>query len=271
MSSYGSQVRFGPVLSPVVRNLIIANAAIFVLQVFFRSMVGDSVLERYFALNPAKVSEFWVWQLVTYAFLHGDFFHLLFNMLALWMFGSELENHWNSQIFLRLYLFACFLGGVVTYLVDLGGIPQGIVLGASGGVYGLLIAFAMLWPNREILFMMIFPLKAKYFVLILMLMIAFSQGGRIAHFAHAGGALGGFLFVRFFPFFRDATGGGLSLSRYLQKRKFRKYQEEMAMHANAKERVDELLDKISREGMKSLTRKEKKFLNDASQKYFNEE
>lgn len=268
-SSYGSQVRFGPALTPVVRTLILLNAGVFVLQVLTRNFLGNFI-QDIFALTPALVSQFWVWQLLTYSFLHADFFHLLFNMLALWMFGSELENYWNSEIFLKLYLFSCLLGGVVTYIVNFWW-GQGTVLGASGGIYGLLIAYAMIWPNREILFMMIFPLKAKYFVMILMLMIAFSQGGRIAHMAHAGGALGGFLFIRYFSIFKNHFSFDFSLSRYLQKRKFQKYQEEMELQRNSKEKVDELLEKISKTGIKSLTKKEKKFLNDASQNYFSEE
>lgn len=267
---YGSQVRFGPSLTPVVRALIITNAVVFVLQVLFRNLSGGAVLETFFALQPEAISRFWVWQLLSYAFLHADFFHLLFNMLALWMFGSELENHWGSEIFLKIYLFSAFMGGLVTYVMDFWW-NQGVVVGASGGVYGLLIAYAMVWPNREILFMMIFPMKAKFFVVILMLMIAFSQGGRVAHMAHAGGLLGGFLFVRYFSFFRNFLNFDFSFSRYLQKKKFKKYQEEMEMRQNSQAKVDELLEKISRNGMKSLTKKERKFLNEASQNYYSEE
>ena len=102
-------------------------------------------------------------------------------------------------------------------------------------------------------------------------MLAFSGGGRIAHLAHIGGAIGGFLFVRYFDFFRNLWNWNFSISRTIQRRKMRKYQEEMDMRVNAKIRVDELLDKISKEGMNSLTRKEKKFLNEASSKYFNDQ
>jgi len=269
-SNYGYQTRFGPELTPLVRNLIIINVAIFLLQFISGTLLQRSFLEAIFALNPEKVSDFWIWQLLTYSFLHADFFHILFNMFSLWMFGSELESTWGSDIFLKAYLFAASLGGVLTYLAHFWW-PQGIVLGASGGIYGLLVAFAMIWPNREILFMAIFPLKAKYFVLIIMLMLAFSGGGgHIAHFAHAGGALGGYLFVRYFEFFRNFGNWNFSISRSIQRRKMRKYQEEMDMRVNAKTRVDELLDKISKQGMNSLTRKEKKFLNEASTKYFND-
>lgn len=269
-SNYGYQTRFGPEITPIVRNLIIINSVIFLLQLLLTFLFNQPILEGIFALNPAKVSDFWIWQLVTYSFLHADFFHILFNMLSLWMFGSDLENNWGSDIFLKAYLFAATMGGVLTYLVSFWW-SQGIVLGASGGVIGLLVAFGLIWPNRETLFMGIFPVKAKFLVIIIMLMLAFSGGGRIAHLAHIGGAVGGFLFVRYFDFFRNLWNWNFSISRTIQRRKMRKYQEEMDMRVNAKTRVDELLDKISKEGMNSLTRKEKKFLNEASSKYFNDQ
>lgn len=268
-SSYGSRIQFGPSLTPVVKALILINVGIFLVYFLFRAF-GLPILEQFFALNPQKVRSFWIWQLLTYSFIHFEFFHLLFNMLALWMFGSELENYWSSEVFLKLYLFGCFLGGFLTFLVDFF-YPQNIVIGASGGIYALLIAFAMVWPNREILFMLIFPLKAKYFVIIIMLMIAFAQGDRVAFVAHIGGALAGFLFVRYFSFFRNSILTSFSLSRFLQRRRFQKYQKEMELKQNSKEKVDELLDKIHKYGMKSLTRKERKFLNEASKNYYSED
>ncbi|GBF49822.1 rhomboid family protein [Leptospira ryugenii] len=151
------------------------------------------------------------------------------------------------------------------------GFPQGIVLGASGATFGLLCAYAIIWPNREVLFMLVFPLKTKFFVLILMLMIVFSQGGQIAHMAHLGGILGAFFLMKVYRSWQSQSKQPTwSLSRYLQKRRFQRYQEEMNKRENAKKHVDELLEKISQHGMNSLSRAEKKFLNEASQKYFNE-
>jgi hypothetical protein len=196
--------------------------------------------------------------------------HLLWNMLALWMFGSQLEEIWGEQLFLKFFLFSAFMGGLLTYLVHFW-IPVGITVGASGGIYGCLIAFGMIWPNREVLMFFLFPVKAKIFVWIIMAILLFAPGGQTAVFAHAGGLLGGFLFLRYFEFFRNQFEFRFSLSRWLQKRKFQKYQEEMMAESQAKERVDQLLDKISREGIQSLSRKEKKFLNEASQKYFKDQ
>lgn len=268
-SNYGTQMRFGPSLTSTVRALLILNAVVFALQFISHTFLSYPYIENLFALNSAKVSQLWIWQILTYSFLHGDFFHLLLNMLPLWMFGSELENFWGSEIFLKFYLFACSMGGILTYVVNFWW-NQGIVLGAPGGIYGLLVAYAMIWPNREILFMMIFPLKAKYFVGIIMLLILFSQGkGNVAHMAHLGGAIGGFLFVQYYEMFRNLFSWNFSISRSIQRRKMKKYQEEMELRLHAKEKVDELLEKISRTGMNSLSRKEKKFLHDASTKYFN--
>ncbi len=267
--SSGYELRFGPELTPMVRALLILNAGVFVLQFLSKSLFSVSFLEPLFGLQGESVQSGYVWQLLTYSFLHVDFFHVLFNLLALWMFGSELENQWGGETFLKFFLFSSVMGGLFAFAAQTLGWSHGIVMGASGGIYGLLIAFAMTWPNREILFMLFFPLKAKYFVMILMLMIAFAQGGRVAHSAHLGGAVGGFLYLQFF-YRTSRFSSGWSLKHYLQKRKFQRYQEEMNKRVNAKDEVDRLLEKISKSGMDSLSKSEKKFLNEASKKYFND-
>ncbi|MDZ4727839.1 MAG: rhomboid family intramembrane serine protease [Leptospira sp.] len=267
----GYQLRFGPELTPTVRILLFTNGIIFLIQYVSHLILKTNAIEAFFALNPSAVMQGFVWQLVTYSFLHGDFMHLLMNMLTLWMFGSEVEAHYGNRPFLKFYFFCAFMGGAVTLLASLLGFPQGIVLGASGATFGLLAAYAFLWPNREIIFMLIFPLKAKFFVMILMLMIVFSQGGHIAHMAHLGGIIGAFILIKLYHNWQSSSKPtGWSLSRYLQKRRFQRYQVEMNSRENAKKRVDELLEKISKDGMNSLSRSEKKFLNEASQKYFNE-
>lgn len=251
---------------------MITNAIVFILQFVSKTFLKTAPIELYLGLTPDLVLSGWVWQLVTYGFLHGSFMHILFNMLALWMFGSELAEIWGERSFLKFYFLTIVIGGLTTVLASVLGVPQGTVVGASGAIYGLLIAFAITWPNRELLFMLIFPIKAKYFIMIIMLMVLFAQGERVAHFAHLGGAVGGFLLLKVFSFWRNTKGAssGWSFSRYLQKRRFKRYQEEMNSRENAKTRVDQLLEKISVSGMDSLSRSEKKFLNDASQKYFNE-
>jgi len=259
-------MRFGPELTPTVRLLIFGNGIGFVVQLLAMGVLRWDGITAWFALHSDLVLSGFLWQMVTYSFLHGDFFHLLINMLTLWMFGSELENTWGKDRFLKFYFFSVFTAALLTVLVHFVGFPQRPVVGASGGIYGLLVGFAMVWPNREILFMFIFPIKAKFFVLILMLLLTFSQNTQVAHLAHLGGALGGFLYYRFFW----KTKVEFSLSKFLQKRKMKRYQKEMNQRVFAKDEVDRILDKISKQGMDSLTRTERNFLNEASKKYFND-
>ncbi|MCW7473330.1 rhomboid family intramembrane serine protease [Leptospira levettii] len=268
----GYELRFGPPMVPVVRTLILVNVIFFILQLLTKLSFHSPLVELYLGLSPELVFRGWVWQLVSYAFLHGSFMHILFNMLSLWMFGSELAEIWGERAFLKFYFFTALLGGIGTITAQYLGIPQGVVVGASASMYGLLVAYGMTWPNRELLVFLIFPMRAKYFVMIVMLMVLFAQGERVAHFAHLGGAIGGLILMKLYTGWKGTKSSlpTWSLSRYLQKRRFMRYQEEMAKRENAKTKVDELLEKISKNGMESLSRKERKFLNEASQKYFNE-
>lgn len=186
--------------TPAVKALVIANAAVFVLQLL-DGMAGGSGFLSSFGLRSSDVSQrFFVWQLVTYLFLHGGFFHLFFNMFVLWMFGGELERSWGPREFLRFY-FVCGVGaGVVNVLADLDStIPT---IGASGAVYGVLLAYGLLFPTRIIYLYMIIPMPAKYFVMLIggiAFYASFSgSGGGVAHFAHLGGMLFGYLYLRGF-------------------------------------------------------------------------
>ena len=160
-----------------------------------------------FGLVPAEVMQGWIWQLVTYSFLHASLGHLLVNMLTLWMFGSQEESDWGSARFLEFYFFCVVGAALVTMAVayaDWGLTPMTPTVGASGGIYGLLIAFGMLYGDREIfLFPFPFMIKAKYLVGILIFIVIIatfqpSQGG-VANFAHLGGLLFGFLYIKFMP------------------------------------------------------------------------
>ena len=185
-----------PPMPPVTQALLLINPAVLALQ----ARLGFW-LERIFALWPLS-GGFLPWQVVTYAFLHGGIGHLFFNMLGLWMFGAELERIWGQKRFLQFY-FASVLAAAATQLVfaAFAGSPYPTV-GASGGLFGLLLAFGMMFPNRTI--MPLFPpipMKAKVFVAIyggleLLFGVTGTQSG-VAHFAHLGGMLGGFLMLRF--------------------------------------------------------------------------
>jgi Uncharacterized membrane protein (homolog of Drosophila rhomboid) len=161
-SNYGSSFSFGPgPLSTSLKALIGANVAMFVLTSFMPS------LQEYLGLVPALVlHQFWVWQLATYMFLHGGLFHILFNMLALWMFGTELERIWGTRYFLKFYFLTGIGAGALTVVFSL--LPFGfsqqvqhsVIIGASGAIYGLLLAYALYFPDRPIL-MIVFWVPAR--------------------------------------------------------------------------------------------------------------
>ena len=182
-------------ITPAVKGLLIANVAIFMLQNVVRDIAYWGVFNTQVAIFNMQL-----WRFVTYMFLHGDFSHLLFNMFGLWMFGSQIEALWGQRSFLTFY-FVCGLGGAFLYaLFDLIGIGDGAsMLGASGAIYGILLAYGMTFPNNIILIGFIFPMKAKYavilFGLIELMATASGSGGGVAHLAHLGGMLAGFLFI----------------------------------------------------------------------------
>lgn len=184
-----------PPLTPIVQALLLINVAVFCLQSFTGVWV-----EQFFALWPWGEG-FLPWQVVSYAFLHGNFSHIFFNMIGLWMFGSELENLWGPKRFLQFY-FASVLTAAAAQLIVTAITPGGPTIGASGGVFGLLVGFGMMFPNRTVMLLIPpMPIKAKYLVMVygaieLITGYFYSNEG-IAHFAHLGGLVGGFLMIRF--------------------------------------------------------------------------
>ena len=192
-------------MPPVTQSLLIANVAVFLLQT---STGGE--LEAWFALWPGP--RFAPWQLVTYGFLHGGFTHIFFNMLGLYMFGSDIERLFGSRYFL-LYYFACLVSAALCQLlfVALSGGPPVPTVGASGALFGLLLAFGIYFPRRMVV--LIFPpipMPARVFVIVFGgLELLFGVTGTadgVAHFAHLGGMLGGWLVIQYrrrgFPFTR---------------------------------------------------------------------
>ncbi len=185
-----------PALPPVTQALLLINVALFAAD-----MLMGRLLSALFALWPIGPN-FMPWQLVTYAFLHGDFFHLFFNMLGLWMFGAELERIWGTKRFIQFYAASVLTAALCQLLVNALLDSRVPTVGASGGLFGLLLAFGMMFPNRII--MPLFPpipMKAKIFVAVfggleLFFGVTGTQSG-VAHFAHLGGMLGGFLMIRY--------------------------------------------------------------------------
>ncbi|MBL8219186.1 MAG: rhomboid family intramembrane serine protease [Bryobacterales bacterium] len=186
-----------------VKWLLISNIALFLLY-FFAVQFRLSAIFYPFGLIPGQVlGGFAIWQLVTYMFLHDPygFSHILFNMLTLWMFGADLERTWGRKEFLKYY-FLCGIGAGIC--VVLGNAMFGTLntrtIGASGAIYGLLLAFGVLYPDRIVLFSFLFPIKAKYFVMIIGA-IAFlssigASGGGVSHVAHLGGMVFGYGYLR---------------------------------------------------------------------------
>ena len=187
-----SSISFGGPLTPVVKKIIIACVSVFVIQLIF-----PGPIIYYFSLIPGAVlGNFYFWQLFTYMFLHGGIFHLLFNMLALFMFGCEMERHWGSQRFLRYYLVTGIGAGLCVFLTSSYSTPT---LGASGAIYGVLLAYGMTFPDRIIYMYMIFPLQAKYFVMIIggiAFLSALSSNTGISNVAHLGGMVFGYLYLK---------------------------------------------------------------------------
>jgi len=193
--NYSPNTQFS-VFPPAVKHLLIING------IFFVGLSTPGVAQMLFeygALWPIGSGLFQPWQLVTYMFLHGGFGHIFFNLFALWMFGQSIENYWGTKRFTVFYFLTGIGAAILHMFIGGGGAPT---IGASGAVYGILLAFGMMFPNREI--MLLFPpipIKAKYFVALFGVIELISGISRtdsgVAHFAHLGGMLVGFILIKY--------------------------------------------------------------------------
>ena len=274
---------------PVIKSLLISNIAVFLFASFlgvfsFRGVSFYPLMAKILFLFPIG-GGFEIWQLFTYMFMHGGFMHLLFNMFALWMFGMELENTWGSKKFLTYYLICGVGAGIANLLVGpLFGIG-GPTVGASGAIYGVLLAFGMLFPDRPIFVYFLLPIPARYFVLFYIFIELYAgvtgTSDGVAHFAHLGGAAVGFIYLM-------VDQKRFSLDRFLRRSKqryvptervprFYTYQKKNISDAKYydvgnkeedvnQQQIDEILDKINQHGYRSLTEEEKKVLFEASKK-----
>ena len=272
--AYGSRsFGFNYMLTPMVKRLLIANTVIY----FITVIVGPELMFEWFAFQPRNVI-FRPWGPVTYMFLHGGLMHLAMNMIVLFFFGPPLESRWGGAEFLRFYLI-CGLGGVALSFVFL---PAWVV-GASAATYGVMLAFAMNWPNIPIYIWGIFPVQAKYligFLAVLSLMSAVqgAEGSSVAHFAHLGGLITGFIYLKSDWRPAEKLGGLRRAARKKRRLAIVPRDEGDEEHAGAApkrlredaalyDRVDAVLDKISAEGMSSLTPAELKLLDEVSKKH----
>ena len=199
--SYARGYSSSGALPPAVKWLLIVNVVLFVFT-FLSERTALAELFTYLALVPAAVVRMgFVWQIFTYMFLHGGFFHLLWNMLSLWMFGVELERTWGTRRFLQYYFFCGAGAGICVVIGNYWlGDPRIPTIGSSGAIYGILMAYAILFPDRQILFSFLFPIKVKYFVMIVggiaFLSTLKSVNSGVSDVAHLGGLLFGFLYLK---------------------------------------------------------------------------
>ena len=246
-----------PSVTPAVRWLLIINLGAFILQNIYRG----SYLQI-FGLVPASVlGEGYLWQLVTYMFLHGNFLHILFNMLFLWMMGSELERHWGSREFLKYYFITGTGAGLINVLVQ----PSSTIptIGASGAIFGLIIAFAMTFPERELLLYFVIRIKAKHFAVLVglleLLALFLMPGAPIARFAHLGGLAVGFIYLRRGRLIGAVSKRASGVQDKLADAQDRRDEER---RIRVQDEINRILDKINNEGMHTLTDRERRFLEE---------
>ncbi len=262
--------------------LLLVNVAVFVVQLAVHQFARSFPFDSYFELSLVGLKHGYLWQLVTYGFLHSGFLHLLFNCWAIYVFGQEIEQALGRKPFLWLYFSSVAIGGLVQagFGLVLGGVYAASVVGASAASFGLAAAFAMLFPDRVLLLFFIIPVRAKYLLAIcgVLTIIGLLRPDDVAHAAHLGGILTGIIFVKYamhwdwhWPKLRRARGQPprrlvrvVSGSSGLWARN--KPEEELPADEFLSKEVDPILDKISAHGIQSLTERERRILEAARQK-----
>ena len=272
-SSYG----FGYSIPKAVKYLLIANVAVFVATSVLPVVFGIRFSFNYlFGLVPYNITHyFMIWQFFTYMYLHSNLMHIGFNLFALWMFGTELEYNWGSRDFIKFYTVCGIGGGVLVWLASFVRLsdPYVTTIGASGAIFGLLVAYGLMWPDRIILLFGIIPMKALHFVIIfaaINLYYGMTGAGNIAWFAHLGGGITGFIYLKY--------GWRImvhmeSIFRRLKRRKFtviqggkKKSHSQDRQYMDLDDEVNRILDKISASGMESLDDRERRILKRASKR-----
>ncbi len=278
----------------VIKRLLILNIAVFFIQIIFDNISfggypGRMFLTEHFALSGLGLSNLKIWQLVTYQFMHADFMHLFWNMFLLWMFGMEIANVLGSKKFITFYLICGIGAGLLQTLLS----PmQTSTIGASGAVWGIMITFAMYFPDRMIYIYFLFPVRAKFLIgfLLVMEFLMIGSADVVAHMAHIGGALTGFIFImldkhnninfqNWFNNLRKPSGYRKSKSNFnfrkpfnfgekkdMQEAKFYDINNSKNSDEINQEEIDKILDKISQSGYQNLTENEKRVLFEASKK-----
>ncbi len=222
-----STLSFGGPLTRAVKMLILVNVGVFVMRFLVRQAGGAPFdFDALFGLVPALVTRrFFLWQFVTYLFVHAGPLHILFNMLMLWMFGGDLERLWGYRRFLRYYFLTGIGAGFCSYIV--GPLAMTATVGASGAIFGLLLAYGILFADRTIFLYFLFPIKAKYFVIIMGALEFYaavtSTGSGISNTAHLGGMIFGYLYLRGVSWMGDWKSLWLRWKAAQARRRFKVY------------------------------------------------
>ena len=223
---------------PGLKWLIIINTAIFVVQYLGGRALGSHIAALFSLYWAGAIRSLFVWQIFTYMFLHGGLMHLLFNMLTLWFFGTQLERDWGTRRFLKYYFYCGIAAGVCVLIADvLTGDYFTPTVGASGAIFGILVAFGVLYPNQTVLMNFLFPIKAKYLVMIyaaIELLMSLGPNNGVATIAHLGGMLFGYIYLKGrLPRVRLPEMGAAYRQWKLQRAK-KKFQVYMRKHGNNK-------------------------------------
>jgi len=255
-------IRFAlPPITPVVKWLLIINFSVFVISFLIRPL--GNLLNSLFAVSTLSVFQsLQIWRVITYQFLHAGPGHVIFNMLMLYFFGPTLESLWSSKRFLKFYLICGAMGGFVypiLYHIGCPGVHPGILMGASGAIFGIIAAMAILFPRVKVYMFGVIPVPMVVLVCIMVTVSAYTLlggqnvGGELAHF---GGLAAGVMYVLWHPWIQK-TRIKMNDGRWEKK-----ITQERELYAS----VDEILDKVHKSGMKSLSRKEKQILKQATEK-----
>ena len=256
------QFSYKPALfTDAIKILVSVNFGIFLLQTVART---EGLFFPLFGLVPKLVwSEFMIWQPFTYLFFHGGIWHLLINMFVLWMFGSELERLWGKEHFLKFYFVTGVGAGLVTMIFGLKSMTP--IVGASGAVYGVLLAYGLTYPNRTVYLYGIIPIKSLWFVIgigVIAFMSSFDNVSQISHLTHLSGMMIGYLMLKRPVRFNDLW---FTIRKRTLEYKIKHEEKKVSQHQAIEREIDRILDKINREGFESLTEEEHDRLYKGSQ------
>ena len=256
------QFSYKPALfTDAIKILVSVNFGIFLLQTIART---EGMFFPLFGLVPKMVwSEFMLWQPFTYLFFHGSIWHVLINMFVLWMFGSELERLWGKEHFLKFYFVTGVGAGLVTIIFGLNSMTP--IVGASGAVYGVLLAYGLTYPNRTVYLYGIIPIKSLWFVIgigVIAFMSSFDNVSQISHLTHLSGMVIGYLMLKRPVRFNDLW---FTIRKRTLEYKIKHEEKKVSQHQEIEREIDSILDKINREGFDSLTSEEHDRLYKGSQ------